>query len=148
MNKVKVYLEKTGAGKNLPLPGYMTSGAAGVDLFAAEENPVIVKPGERVLLSTGIKIAIPREYEAQIRPRSGLAVKYGITLLNSPGTIDCDYRGEIKVIMINLGNENYTVYYGDRIAQMVLSRCPKFDFKECNKLPETERDKGGFGHTG
>ncbi len=148
MKKIRVFIQKNENAKSLPLPGYMTEGSAGVDIYAAIIDSVTLKPGERALIPTGIMIALPSRYEAQIRPRSGLAVKHGVTLLNTPGTIDSDYRGEIKVIMINLGTENYTVAKGDRIAQMVLSHCPEFDFVECNKLPETERSSGGFGHTG
>ena len=148
MKKIKAFIQKNNNAKALPLPRYMTEGSAGVDLYAAIIDSITLKPGERKLIPTGISIALPQRYEAQIRPRSGLAIKHGVTLLNTPGTIDSDYRGEIKVIMINLGAENYTVNEGDRVAQMVLNNCPEFDFEECEELPETERSSGGFGHTG
>lgn len=132
----------------LPLPHYMTAGAAGVDLYAAVENQVNIAPGMRTLVPTGIAIALPEGYEAQIRPRSGLAIKHGLTLLNSPGTIDCDYRGEIKLIVINLGDKEYILQRGERIAQMVFSRVEKAEFLEVDILDETARGSGGFGHTG
>lgn len=133
---------------DLPLPGYMTAGAAGVDLYAAVEAAVAVAPGNRVLVPTGIAIALPEGYEAQIRPRSGLALKHGLTLLNSPGTIDCDYRGEIKLIVINLGDKEYILKRGERIAQMIFSRVEKAELLEVEILDETCRGSGGFGHTG
>lgn len=132
----------------LPLPHYMTAGSAGVDLYAAVENTVNIAPGMRTLVPTGIAIALPEGYEAQIRPRSGLAIKHGLTLLNSPGTIDCDYRGEIKLIVINLGDKEYILQRGERIAQMVFSRVEKGEFLEVDILDETARGSGGFGHTG
>ncbi|MGS0764317.1 dUTP diphosphatase [Syntrophomonas curvata] len=135
-------------GFDLPLPGYMTAGAAGVDLYAAVEAAVAVAPGNRVLVPTGIAIALPDGYEAQIRPRSGLALKHGLTLLNSPGTIDCDYRGEIKLIVINLGDKEYILKRGERIAQMIFSRAEKAELLEVDVLDATSRGSGGFGHTG
>lgn len=133
---------------SFPLPHYATEQSAGVDLKANLENSVVLKPMERQLIPTGIKIALPQFYEAQIRPRSGLAIKHGITLVNSPGTIDADYRGEIKVIMINLGSEDFEIKPGERIAQMIIAKYEKVDWEEVETLNETERGEGGFGHTG
>lgn len=148
MEKVTVHIQKVNYGKNLPLPGYMTEGSAGVDLYAAVDEPRRLISGEHMLVPTGIKIALPAGFEAQIRPRSGLAYKNGITLLNSPGTIDSDYRGEIKAILINLGKKDFLINHGERIAQMVIQRYPAVIFAECEELPSTERNDGGFGHTG
>lgn len=134
--------------EGLSLPQYMTAGASGIDLLAACQESVVLQPHERALIPTGIIIALPEDFEAQIRPRSGLAIKHGITLLNTPGTIDSDYRGEIKVIMINLGNEPFVVTRGMRIAQMVLSRVVKARLEIVDNLNETRRGDGGFGHTG
>mgnify|MGYP001309726620 CR=1 FL=1 len=133
---------------DLPLPCYMTAGAAGVDLYAAVEKELTIIPGQRVLIPTGIALALPDGYEAQIRPRSGLALKYGLTLLNTPGTIDCDYRGEIKLIVINLGDKEYILQRGERIAQMIFSRVEKAELLEVDWLDDTDRGAGGFGHTG
>jgi dUTP pyrophosphatase len=135
-------------GFDLPLPRYMTAGAAGVDLYAAVEAEITIAPGNRALIPTGIAIALPDGYEAQIRPRSGLALKHGLTLLNSPGTIDCDYRGEIKLIVINLGDKEYILERGERVAQMIFSRVERAEFMEVDRLDETPRGSGGFGHTG
>jgi dUTP pyrophosphatase len=132
----------------LNLPSYETEGSAGMDIEAAVEGPVDLEPGEIILIPSGFSVAIPRGYEAQVRPRSGLAVKNGITLINSPGTIDSDYRGEVKVGLINLGDQKFTVNRGDRIAQMILAPVTRCVFKEVDSLPETERGSGGFGHTG
>jgi len=148
MHNIKVYIQRLEHGNNLPLPDYMTSGASGVDLFAAVDKEHLLEPGERSLIPTGIKIALPEGYEAQLRPRSGLAIKYGVTLLNTPGTIDSDYRGEIKVILINLGDESFLINRGDRIAQMILQEYKKAIFIESTSLPGSSRDEGGFGHTG
>jgi len=126
----------------------MTAGAAGVDLYAAVEQDLAIAPGQRVLVPTGIAIALPENYEAQIRPRSGLALKYGLTLLNTPGTIDWDYRGEIKVIVINLGDKEYILHRGERIAQMIFNRVEKAELVEVEQLDDTNRGSGGFGHTG
>ncbi|NPA43190.1 MAG: dUTP diphosphatase [Chlorobi bacterium] len=131
-----------------PMPAYETAGSAGMDLRAWLEAPVTLAPGERKLIPTGIRIALPDGYEAQIRPRSGLAAKHGITLLNTPGTIDSDYRGEIKVILINLSDRPFTVHDGDRIAQMVVSRYEKARWIPADTLDETSRGEGGFGSTG
>ncbi|HRH58916.1 MAG TPA: dUTP diphosphatase [Chitinophagales bacterium] len=131
-----------------PLPEYETTGSAGVDLRAQLQEPVMLKPLQRALIPTGLYIELPEGYEAQVRPRSGLALKKGVTVLNSPGTIDSDYRGEIKVIMINLSNETTVINTGERIAQLIVAKFEKVQFKEVDELNETERGEGGFGHTG
>ena len=131
-----------------PLPQYETPLSAGVDLRANLEDPITLKPLERALIKTGLFIALPEGYEAQVRPRSGLAYKKGISVLNSPGTIDADYRGEIGVILVNLSNEKFTVADGERIAQMVVAKCEQANFAEVTVLDETERGAGGFGSTG
>ena len=133
---------------NNPLPAYATSGSAGVDLRAYLEEPVTINPLERKLIPTGIFIELPQGYEAQIRPRSGLALKHGITVLNTPGTVDSDYRGEIKVILINLSNEPFVIENGERICQMVIAKHETAYFIEVETIGETERGNGGFGHTG
>ena len=130
------------------LPGYATSFSAGMDLRANLDEPIVLKPLQRRLVPTGLYIALPEGYEAQIRPRSGLALKKGITLLNTPGTIDADYRGEIGVILVNLSTEEFTVEDGERIAQMVIARYEQAEWQEVEVLDETERGEGGFGHTG
>jgi dUTP pyrophosphatase len=136
--------------EGLPLPAYETSGAAGMDLRAAvaEADPVVLRPGDRAMIPTGFCIAVPRGYEAQARPRSGLAAKSGVTCLNSPGTIDSDYRGELKVILINHGAEAFTVRRGDRIAQLVIAPVVQAAWVEVDSLDETSRGAGGFGSTG
>ncbi len=131
-----------------PLPAYETAGSAGMDIRANLLQPVVMKPMERVLVPTGLFIELPAGHEAQIRPRSGLAIKHGITCLNSPGTVDSDYRGEIKVILINLSGEEQTLHHGDRIAQMVIQKAEQAQWQEVIKLAETKRGEGGFGHTG
>ena len=131
-----------------PLPAYATVQSAGMDLRANISEPIVLKPLERQLISTGLHIALPAGYEAQVRPRSGLALKNGITVLNSPGTIDADYRGEVKVLLINLSTEPFVVNDGERIAQMVIARHETADFIEVEALDETERGTGGYGHTG
>ena len=133
---------------NFPLPEYKTKGAAGVDLKANIEEEIVLKPLERKLIPTGLYVEIPEGYEGQVRPRSGLAIKHGVTVLNAPGTIDSDYRGEICVILINFGNEDFVINPGDRIAQFVLNKYECIDFELIDKLSDTERGKGGFGHTG
>ncbi len=133
---------------NNPLPSYSTELSAGVDLRAFLETPMTLKPLERALIPTGLYIELPQGYEAQVRPRSGLAIKHGITVLNSPGTIDADYRGEIKVILINLSNEPFTINNGDRIAQMVIAKHETAQWIEVEQLTETQRGEGGFGSTG
>lgn len=132
-----------------PLPAYATGQSAGVDLRAwLPDGPVTLRPLERALIGTGIHIQLPEGYEAQIRPRSGLALKHGISIVNTPGTIDADYRGEIGVILINLGNSDFTVSSGERICQMVIKRYSRATFTETDTLDESERGEGGFGHTG
>ena len=131
-----------------PIPCYMTEHAAGVDLHAALDSGFTLHPGERGLVPTGIAIEIPPGFEAQVRPRSGLALRHGIALVNSPGTIDADYRGEIGVILINLGSEPFVVEKGERIAQMVFARCERAVFVEVDELVDSGRGSGGFGHTG
>ena len=133
---------------NNPLPAYQTKHAAGMDLCAYLTEPIVLKPMERGLIATGLFIEIPEGYEAQIRPRSGLALKYGISVLNSPGTIDADYRGEIKVLLINLGSDTFTIQNGDRIAQMVFASCAQINWNESTQLSITERGAGGYGSTG
>ncbi len=131
-----------------PLPQYETVASAGMDLRADLESPVTLQPMERTLIPTGLFMELPVGYEAQVRPRSGLAIKHGIGVLNSPGTIDADYRGEIKVILVNLSNEAFTINNGDRIAQMVIASHIQAELEEVEVLTETERGAGGFGHTG
>ncbi len=131
----------------VPLPTYMTEGASGMDLCADTEDEILLAPMERALIPTGIAIALPRGFEAQIRPRSGLALKQGMTLVNSPGTIDSDYRGEIQLIAINFGKEPVIIHRGQRLAQMVIQRVVKAHWQEVNELPSSERHDGGFGHT-
>ncbi len=131
-----------------PLPSYATPQSAGLDLRANIDSPVTLRPLERRLIPTGLSISLPDGYEAQVRPRSGLALRYGVTLLNTPGTIDADYRGEIGVILVNLSSEDFTVNDGDRIAQMVIARYEQTEWEETDTLDETERGAGGFGHTG
>ena len=133
---------------NNSLPEYSTSQSAGMDLRAFIKEPITIEPFNRELISTGLYIELPEGYEAQVRPRSGLAIKYGITVLNSPGTIDADYRGEIGVILINYSNTPFTIYSGDRIAQLVFSKYEKAELIEVEELDKTERSEGGFGHTG
>lgn len=145
---VKVRVAREPGCSDLPLPTYETAHAAGMDLRAAVSDPVTLAPGERALVPTGLRIALPEGYEAQIRPRSGLAIRHGISMVNSPGTIDADYRGEIRVIVINHGREAFTITRGDRIAQMVVAPVVHAEWEEVDDLEETERGAGGFGHTG
>ena len=139
----RFYIARTEDAADLPLPAYMSEGAAGMDLYANVKEEVTVEKGSIKLIPTGIRIALPEGFEAQIRPRSGLALKNGISLVNSPGTIDSDYRGEIGVIVINLGENDFVVKRGDRIAQMVINRYEKVEWTECADLDETERGEGG-----
>jgi dUTP pyrophosphatase len=134
--------------EDLPLPVYATEGAAGMDLCAALSGELTLFPGERRLVSTGFRIALPGGYEAQIRPRSGLALRHGLTMLNSPGTVDADYRGVVQILLVNLGQEPFTLRRGDRIAQMVVAPVARVAWEEVEELPDTERGEGGFGHTG
>ncbi len=145
---MKLYVKRLKKGSQAYLPQYMTEGASGMDLYACLEQDVVIMPGERSLIPTGISIAIPEGFEGQIRARSGLAIKNGIGVLNGPGTIDSDYRGEICVILINLGNEPFTVRNGDRIAQLVISKVFRPIIEEVDNLPPSQRQDGGFGHTG
>ena len=135
-------------GEGLPLPAYASAGAAGVDLGAAVDRALELQPGARALVPTGIALALPAGYEAQVRPRSGLALRHGITVLNSPGTIDCDYRGEVQVILANLGAETVTIRRGERIAQLVVAPVTRVEIARVAELPETTRGSGGFGSTG
>jgi len=134
--------------EDLPLPSYETEHAAGMDLRASVREPSTLQPGERALIPTGIRIALPPGFEAQVRPRSGLAIRHGIAMLNSPGTIDADYRGEIRVILVNHGQEPFTVRRGDRIAQLVVAPVRRAAWRPVGELDETMRGEGGFGHTG
>jgi len=143
-----VQLQRLPEGKGLALPMYMSQHAAGADLCAAVTQDVTIEPGARALIPTGFAIAVPEGYEAQIRPRSGLALKNGVTCLNTPGTIDADYRGPVNVILANLGSEPFVVRRGDRIAQMVLAPVIRAIFDVVEELPETQRAQGGFGSTG
>lgn len=133
---------------DIPLPRYMTPHSAGMDICAAVETPCVLSPGEIILVPTGFAISLPPGVEAQIRPRSGLAVKYGIGIINSPGTIDADYRGEVKIALINFGKTDYTINRGDRIAQMVINKICEARFEVVDALDDSARNSGGFGHTG
>lgn len=148
MEQITVALKRVRPADDLPLPRYMTSHSAGMDLYADLAAEAILQPGERLLVPTGIAIALPDGFEAQIRPRSGLALKHGISLVNSPGTIDADYRGEIAVIVINHGSEPFQLKRGERIAQMVVARFSRVAWQETAELEATLRGEGGFGHTG
>lgn len=148
MKKIKILAKRVAGAEDLPLPRYMTRGAAGMDLYAAVNEPISILPGEIKLISTGLQVALPQGYEAQIRPRSGLALRNGISMVNTPGTIDADYRGEIGVIMINFGRESFQINRGDRIAQMIFNKVALGELTEVCDLDETERSSGGFGHTG
>jgi dUTP pyrophosphatase len=147
-NQIEVKIQILPHGESQPIPTYATSGSAGLDLMAAIHEPLILAPLERALIPTGIAIALPEGFEAQIRPRSGLALKHGITCLNSPGTIDSDYRGEIKVLLINLGQEAFTIEPKMRISQMIIAEYAQAKFNICLSLEATERGSGGFGSTG
>ncbi len=145
---IKIQVKTLPHFEGLPLPEYQTEEASGIDLVAACREPVTIQPGDRVLVPTGIIISLPPKLEAQIRPRSGLAIKHGITLLNTPGTIDSDYRGEIQIILINHGKDSFTVTRGMRIAQMIFAEVVKAKLEAVDNLDETRRGAGGFGHTG
>ena len=146
--RLKVSIRRLPEAADLPLPARATANASGFDLRACVEAPLVVPVGARALVPTGVAIALPPGYEAQIRPRSGLALKSGVTLLNAPGTIDADYRGEVGVIVVNHGAIPVTIARGDRIAQMVIHRLPDVELEAVEELPETARGAGGFGHTG
>lgn len=148
MKNIHVDIKKVREGSDVPLPQYMTEHSSGMDLYADIDEEITIKPMERTLVPTGISISLPDGYEAQIRPRSGLAIKHGITLVNSPGTIDADYRGEIKVIIINLGTSSFVVKRGERVAQMVVHEVSRVTWRESTVLADTARGGGGFGHTG
>ena len=148
MQEVRVQITQDPACADLPLPAYETEHAAGMDLRAAVAEPLVLAPGQREMVPTGLRIALPPGTEAQVRPRSGLAAKHGISLPNTPGTIDADYRGEIKVIMINLGDAPFTIERGDRIAQLVIAPVLRAEWDAVDSLNETARGEGGFGHTG
>ena len=148
MNSITVPIKRFPNGLGLPLPEYATSGSAGVDLMAAIDTSLELFPGSRILIPTGLAIALPHGYEAQVRPRSGLAHKNGVTVLNAPGTIDADYRGEIRVILINHGDEALLIEYGMRIAQIIIAPVNQVSWNETTDLPDTARGERGFGSTG
>ncbi|MGA8576132.1 MAG: dUTP diphosphatase [Candidatus Cybelea sp.] len=148
MQNVRVALQRLPQGEGLPVPGYMTAHAAGADLCAAVGEQLTLLPGARALVPTGFSIALPPGYEAQVRPRSGLAIRSGITCLNSPGTIDADYRGEVRVVLANFGTEPFVIRRGDRIAQIVVAPVAHALFEIVDELPPTQRGDGGFGSTG
>ncbi len=148
MEEIKINIKKLPDCEDIPLPRYATTQAVGMDLHAAVDNEMVLLPGNRALIPTGICIALPCGAEAQIRPRSGLAIQYGVTVLNSPGTVDSDYRGEIKVILVNLGDKPFRINRGDRIAQMVIGKIVRGTWVVDGKLAVTSRGSGGFGHTG
>ena len=145
MKKIQVKVIRE---KGVELPKYETEGSAGMDVRANIKESITLKSLERILIPTGLKVAIPEGYEIQVRPRSGLAIKHGITMLNTPGTVDSDYRGELKVIVVNLSNETYTIEPNERIGQFVLNKIEQIEFVEVEELDSTERGEGGFGHTG
>ncbi len=148
MEQIRVAIARLNGSGDLPLPRYMTDHAAGMDLVAAVHEDLVLAPGDRALVPTGIAIALPEGYEAQIRPRSGLALNSGVTLVNTPGTIDADYRGEIRIILINHGSEPFVVRRGDRIAQMIVAPVCRIRWDVQATLSSTDRGSGGFGHTG
>jgi len=145
---LKAQVKRLPHGLDLPLPRYMSDHAAGMDLYAAVAEETTIPPGGWKLVPTGLAMALPEGYEAQVRPRSGLALKQGVSVLNTPGTVDADYRGEVGVILMNHSNKNLIIKRGDRIAQMIINKIEKIQFEEVAELPETERGAGGFGHTG
>lgn len=148
MERVRVEVKRLPGQEDMVLPAYETDGAAGMDIRAAVKTPVTIRPGEIQLVPTGLSVAVPRGYEAQIRARSGLALKKGIGLVNAPGTIDSDYRGEIRLILINWGKEPFTIHRGDRVGQMLIHRVHRAEFVEVEELDGTQRGEGGFGHSG
>jgi dUTP pyrophosphatase len=148
MDSVRIKVRRTRPSTDLPLPSYQTALSAGVDLLADVDSNLTLKPLDRAAVPTGLAIEMPPGCEGQVRPRSGLAIKHGVTCLNAPGTIDADYRGEVKVILINLGSEPFPIRRGMRIAQLVLARVERASWHEVPVLPETDRGEGGFGHTG
>ena len=148
MSAVRVPVQRLAGSRGLPLPDYATPGSAGVDLVAAVQSPLTLAPGARAAVPTGLAIALPEGWEAQVRPRSGLALEHGLTVLNAPGTVDADYRGEVKVILVNLGEQPVTIERGRRIAQLVLGRVERLEWQEMEVLPPSARGTGGFGSTG
>jgi len=148
MNSIVIKIKRVQDNKDLPLPAYKSEGSSGMDITACVKQPVLLKPGEIRLIPSGLAVSVPPGYEAQVRPRSGLSLHHGIGLVNSPGTIDSDYRGEIGIILINWGTEPFTIKKGDRIAQMIISKVYRADFVEVEDLDATSRGQGGFGHTG
>ncbi len=148
MKPLKIYVKRLNKSNPVSLPRYMTEGSSGMDLFASLKEDIILEPGERRLIPTGISLAIPEGFEGQVRARSGLALQKGIGILNGPGTIDSDYRGEVCVLLINFGKESFTIRNGDRIAQLVISRVFRPILMEVDDLPSSKRQEGGFGHTG
>ncbi len=148
MDKVAIKIARLNRNKDMPLPDYESVGSSGMDIRAYVNKPILLKPGEIKLIPTGLAVSIPQGYEAQIRPRSGLALNHGIGMVNSPGTIDSDYRGEIGIILINWASEPYKINPGDRIAQMIICRVFRAEFIEVDDLDGTPRGQGGFGHTG
>lgn len=145
---VSVAVRRLANGRDLPLPAYETGAAAGMDLLAAVDADLVLAPGARALVPTGIQVALPEGFDGQVRPRSGLALRHGVTVLNTPGTIDADYRGEIGVVLVNLGNASFTVTRGMRIAQLVVAPVARVGWQEVEALPESGRGDGGFGSTG
>jgi dUTP pyrophosphatase len=145
---LRIQISRLSGNEDIPLPSKMTPGASGFDLYAAVSENITLLPGERRLIPTGLCMAIPNGWEGQVRPRSGLALKHGITTLNSPGTIDADYRGEIGVILINQGQQPFVVTRKERVAQLVIQQVPQVEYSEVEHLDETQRGTGGFGHTG
>ncbi len=145
---VRIEIARLPASEGLPLPSRATAGSAGYDLCAAVQHDLVLAPGDRVLIPTGYRIAIPPGYEGQIRPRSGMALSHGILVPNAPGTIDSDYRGELRVILLNTGEKSHSIRRGDRIAQLVIAPVTTAEFCECDQLESTDRGEGGFGHSG
>ncbi len=148
MDRVVLNIKRLDNNQDLPLPSYQSDSSSGLDIRAAVHNAITLKPGEIKLIPTGLSISLPKGYEAQIRPRSGLALRHGLGLVNSPGTIDADYRGEIGVIAINWGKKSFTIKRGDRIAQVVINKVSRVRLEEVDELDPTKRGKGGFGHSG
>jgi dUTP pyrophosphatase len=148
MENIRIIIKRLKNNQPASLPQYMTEGSSGMDLFASLENDVTLQPGDRRMIPTAISVAIPEGFEGQVRPRSGLALRNGIGIVNAPGTIDADYRGEIGVLLINFGKEPVTLHHGDRIAQLVISRVFRAVWEEAEDLPPSSRQAGGFGHTG
>jgi len=148
METVRIVIKKLPGNEDIPLPRYMTPHASGMDIHAAVEEDIVLKPGEAKLIPTGISIAIPEGFEGQVRPRSGLALRHGVSVLNTPGTIDADYRGEVGIILINLGKDPFVVKRGDRIAQLTVNRVYRVRLELASDLTGTDRNEGGFGHSG